>query len=53
MTERWMIVRNGDVLVAAGSVEGELVMFPSRDVLDAFAEWEIAHEIGPAGAPSV
>ncbi|CAB4832742.1 MAG: NAD(+) diphosphatase [Actinobacteria bacterium] len=53
MSERWMIVRNGDVLVATGGAEGELAMFPSRDVLDAFAEWETEHEIGPAGEPSV
>ncbi len=52
MTERWMIVRNGDVLVAGDDAEGP-VAFPASDVCEAFAERETAHEIGPAGAPAV
>ncbi len=51
MTERWMIVRNADVLVSGG--EGELAEFPDRDVLDALADHETEHEIGPAGEDSV
>lgn len=53
MTERWMIVRNGDVLVVRSAIEGAPVVFPSRAVLDAFFEIETMHEIGLAGAPSV
>lgn len=53
MTERWMIVRNNDVLVRTGEPDDTLVTFPSRDVLDAFAEQETAHEIGPVGEPTV
>jgi NAD+ diphosphatase len=53
MTERWLIVRNGDVLVARTTAEGELTSFPSRDVLEAFIEVESIHEIGHAGMPGV
>lgn len=53
MTDRWMIVRNGDVLVRGGEDEGTLASFPSTDVLDAFAERETAHAIGPAGEAPV
>ena len=53
MIERWMIVRNGDVLVHGGENEGELATFPTRDVLDAFADPETAHEVGAAGEPKV
>lgn len=53
MSERWMIVRNGDVLVLAATNEGDLATFPSRDVLEAFVEWESEHEIGLAGTAPV
>jgi len=53
MTERWMIVRNADVLVSGGEREGELAEFPDRDVLDALADHETEHEIGPAGGDAV
>ena len=52
MTERWMIVRNGDVLVA-GDEGDDVATFPAFDVCEAFAERETTHEIGPSGEPPV
>jgi NAD+ diphosphatase len=53
MTERWMIVRNGDVLVAGEDENVDSVAFPATDVCEAVADRETAHQIGPAGAPPV
>jgi NAD+ diphosphatase len=48
MTERWMIVRDGEVLVAGDDAD-DTASFPTSDVCEAFTEREMAHEIGLTG----
>ncbi len=52
MTERWIVVRDGEVLVTGADVD-QPVAFPTADVCDAFAGHEGAHQIGLDGASSV
>lgn len=52
MSERWMIVRDGEVLVT-GADGDDGAGFPAEDVCEAFAERETAHQIGPSATSPV